>query len=109
MSDLFSGIDLAARSRDVGEMFVNLMLVNYLTHGIYLAQRPGEVDPPQDAITALFRDALTDENLNYLHVGTHVLAGAAGTYQLVSQVRSWLTGATSSSSTRSATPTLSGI
>ena len=78
--------NLAAYGRQFLQLFANLMLVNYLTHGINLQQNPTS-PPPQDALNSLFRQALSGSDMNTLHSGTHVTAGLIGLYNVVSQVQ----------------------
>lgn len=89
------------------QMFANLMLVNYLTHGFNLQQDPS-APPPQDALTALFGNLLSDDGLRGVHVSTHLVAGAIGAFQLVTQLQSLVRGGSAANSSSSA-PTPSGI
>ena len=85
-SSLLSLNNLSRYTRQFLQLFANLMLVNYLTHGINLQQDPSSA-PPQDALNAIFGQSISSSSLNSLHSGTHLGAGLVGLFNLVSQVQ----------------------
>ena len=106
-SSLLSLNNLSKYTRQFLQLFANLMLVNYLTHGINLQQDPSSA-PPQDALNAIFGQSISSSNLNTLHMVTYLAAGFVGLYNVVSQVQdlaatglSRAPAATSSSSSQS--------
>lgn len=85
-SSLFSLNNLSTYTRQFFQLLANLMLVNYLTHGINLQQDPSSA-PPQDALNAIFGQSISSSDLNALHTGTYLTAGLVGIYNVVSQVQ----------------------
>ena len=65
----------------VARTFAHLMLVNYLTHGINIAQ-DASYAAPADAINAILGGALAPGTLRAVHGTTHIAARAYGAAQL---------------------------
>ena len=106
-SSLLSLDNLSRYTRQFLQLFANLMLVNYLTHGINLHQNPASA-PPQDALNAIFGPLVSSSDLNNLHWGTHLAAGFVGLYNIVSQVQG-LAATGLSSTPSSSSPSVLGI
>lgn len=112
-SSLFSLNNLSTYTKQFFQLFANLMLVNYLTHGINLQQNPSSA-PPQDALNAIFGQSISSTDLNALHTGTHLAAGLVGIYNVFSQGQSLAASGvslapTSSSSSQSSSASGLGI
>ena len=86
-SSLFSLNNLSTFTRQFLQLFANLMLVNYLTHGANLQKDPTST-PPQDALNAIFGQTISSSDLNTLHSGAFLGAGLIGLINVVTQVQS---------------------
>ena len=96
MGGILSTGNVAGGTRQATALFTNLMLLNYLTHGINIQTNP-TAQPPQDALTAIFGGALSPQSLNGVHSLTHISAGLVGAIQVVLQAQSMARGSSSSS------------
>lgn len=102
MSYLCGNDNTAFYVRHAATMFMNLMMVNYLAHGINIQRNMDTATPPADGLSLLVGDRLSAQDSNMLHVATHTSVGVIGLIQTAIQLRALCT--TPSSPNRRSAP-----
>ena len=85
-------------------LFINLMLLNYLAHGINI-QQSESYSKPDDLLSSLFEGSFSDDTLRDTHVATYLSAGLAGALRLSMQGYSMVSGGGTPPASASSLPT----
>ena len=85
-------------------LFINLMLVNYLAHGINI-QQSDSYSKPDDLLSSLFEGSFSDNTLRDAHVASYLTAGLAGALRLSMQGYSMVSASGTSPASAPSLPT----
>jgi hypothetical protein len=94
-------------TRTILRTFTNIMLTNYLPHGLNILTDPS-VCTPEDGLTAILRGGFgaSDGTLDALHGSTHVAIGAIGVVNVIMQLQELLGTSPAPSTPQAPPPTI---